>query len=658
MDSILSMEDLPLTQYTREEWNQMLGDKVYTKCGEIVRHNESFEINYVCWVCLERMPLVESQIRDHIQRHFNEDFDNDDDSDDVATRTVGMKIECAHSDGDYDEFFDDSEGNGGDDLDAAVELDASYHNYHEVNQSVNEDDLPDRTHVFEMTVDDIDLDGSDGSDDEPEFTVTCDCCTNVKYPCKGMLKEHLIERQQNFPVFRCDECAGTYMSTHELRMHKTIHDLPEVEIVECRFCATVFSSKAELRNHCTEGTKRKSPVRRIQSPLPKVIEDEPADEEETAGACALPSPHLVTSMLRIEKPNAGEELDSNESSSESNGENDTANDMVDADESSQQSHDDSVPTVTLQCDRCAQIFRYPETNNDGLREHQKRCMETKPAENCKPTLQCPVCSSEFRCNKSYIDHVLSVHSGDSSVQDVVCAICKNWYSEYDELAEHMRSEHATTDADGDVTSEKLQKNRQFQCHLCEKAFTRRQQFQEHLKRTHKNAKAGNFECSVCKKIFKNRDNLLQHQRTHSGEKPYECGICHKRFNHSSYINIHMRTHTKERPFACQICDKDFISRSKLTAHMKAHNDVRPHKCDECDRTFRTPADMRNHYRAEHTNERPFECHICGNNFAKQKLLNQHLFLHQVKKHFKCRYCPLAFSQPAGRHGHEKRIHRV
>lgn len=645
------MDDPLLTRLRNDEWNENQHEKKYTKCGEIMRHNESHELKYVCWFCLEIVSIDGLKMKDHILQHFDVEVDNEVDVNDAAT-IVGMKIECAHIDDD-DEYATDNN-------------DASY--FSNDNLSALDDKLTDQSHVFELTVDDIDL---DDSDDETSFTVTCDCCANAKYPCKGMLKEHLIEQQQNVPVFRCDECSGIYMSTHELKMHKEIHELCQEKIVECRFCATVFSSENELRSHRTVGAKRNSPLRKINSPPPdeeeevdgegegdEEVEEKEEENEERSVASGVRPSYLVTSML-IEKPGAGEGFDSNESSSDSNEENDTANDMMDADDSSQHSHDDIATSVHLQCDRCSQIFRYPETNSDSLREHQKQCSKTeKTADTTSAVLECSMCSINFQHNGNYINHVLNAHNGVSSINEFTCAICGNTWTDFDELIAHIRAEHASTDFDGDVSSEKLPRNRQFQCHLCDKTFSRRSQFQDHFKRAHKNARPGNFECSVCKKMFKNRDNLLQHQRTHSGEKPYECGVCHKRFNHSSYINIHMRTHTKERPFVCNICDKDFISRSKLTAHMKAHNDIRPHKCSECDRMFRTPADKRNHYRAEHTNERPFECMICGNNFAKQKLLNQHLFLHQVKKHFKCRYCPLEFSQPAGRHGHEKRIHRV
>ncbi|NXY53235.1 ZN787 protein, partial [Callaeas wilsoni] len=54
-------------------------------------------------------------------------------------------------------------------------------------------------------------------------------------------------------------------------------------------------------------------------------------------------------------------------------------------------------------------------------------------------------------------------------------------------------------------------------------------------------------CGECGKRFSWSCHLIQHQRVHTGEKPYECGECGKSFSWSSDLSQHQRVHTGEKP---------------------------------------------------------------------------------------------------------------
>lgn len=323
------------------------------------------------------------------------------------------------------------------------------------------------------------------------------------------------------------------------------------------------------------------------------------------------------------------------------------------------------------CDKCGGLFM----SKIGLLQHQKVHEE-------ETILECPHCTTFFGDSTELDAHLANIFDeselhvepapvdsdGNFTENEIVdktqdgskfkCDFCPKDFKRMINLTRHLNRFHRNKfkqKQQGKENPKINSKTKTINCIICSKIFATKFKLTQHMRTLHHKV---HLLCEICKKVFKTKENLAQHQRSHTGERPYKCKICHKRFNHSSYINIHMRTHTKEKPYLCNQCDAGFISKSKLTAHIKNHQNIRPHACDLCEKTFRTPADLRDHHRSEHTSDRPFECSICDATFAKQKLLLQHNYLHSESKRFQCRYCPKAFSQSAGRHGHEKRNHLV
>uniref|UniRef100_A0A8C9KXB4 C2H2-type domain-containing protein n=1 Tax=Serinus canaria TaxID=9135 RepID=A0A8C9KXB4_SERCA len=129
----------------------------------------------------------------------------------------------------------------------------------------------------------------------------------------------------------------------------------------------------------------------------------------------------------------------------------------------------------------------------------------------------------------------------------------------------------------------------------------------------------------------------QHQRTHTGERPYECDQCRKRFHTSSDLLQHQRTHTEERPFRCPDCGQGFRRNTHLVRHQQIHTGERPHECGECGKRFSQSSNLIQHQRT-HTGQRPYECGECGKSFSHHSNLILHQKMHTGERPYECDKC--------------------
>ncbi|GBN48048.1 Zinc finger protein 467 [Araneus ventricosus] len=110
---------------------------------------------------------------------------------------------------------------------------------------------------------------------------------------------------------------------------------------------------------------------------------------------------------------------------------------------------------------------------------------------------------------------------------------------------------------------------------------------------------GNFICPECGKSVKSKSHLVEHYRTHTGEKPFPCDKCDKRFSTKYALTTHLRTHTKERPYSCDQCDKRFCTKSDLNRHSLTHTGEKPYECPICKKAFRQSSNRDKHCKNVH-----------------------------------------------------------
>uniref|UniRef100_A0A8C3FT00 C2H2-type domain-containing protein n=1 Tax=Chrysemys picta bellii TaxID=8478 RepID=A0A8C3FT00_CHRPI len=122
---------------------------------------------------------------------------------------------------------------------------------------------------------------------------------------------------------------------------------------------------------------------------------------------------------------------------------------------------------------------------------------------------------------------------------------------------------------------------------------------------------------------------------------YRCDICKKDIKHLSNFQEHQRIHTGERPYHCETCQKNFIRCADLIKHRLVHSDNRPHCCDACGKHFKLAGDLAKHSKV-HSDEAPFKCDVCAKRFKRTSCLIKHLRIHTEEKPFKCSQCSKRF----------------
>ena len=105
----------------------------------------------------------------------------------------------------------------------------------------------------------------------------------------------------------------------------------------------------------------------------------------------------------------------------------------------------------------------------------------------------------------------------------------------------------------------------------------------------------------CKKGFQIKgEQWEQHIRTHTGERPHLCTICGQSFNNKQYLKDHVAwRHKGESKHVCKYCQRQFPKGAQLRNHERTHTGERPFKCEECGKAFVQKIHLTTHIRGVH-----------------------------------------------------------
>jgi len=211
------------------------------------------------------------------------------------------------------------------------------------------------------------------------------------------------------------------------------------------------------------------------------------------------------------------------------------------------------------------------------------------------------------------------------------------------------------------------------CSLCQEMVPQ-VEIREHTAAHFKSRGPAN-KCETCGKVCGDKTKLREHQRKHTGERPYQCSFCEKTFATKGITKRHEDvTHTQSNFKICDGCGSSFSTRRGLEAHLqKAHGILNRFKCEKCFSYFLTEEGMKQHVSTDfckestctdcgkvfpckskltqhimrvHSDEkRNFQCVDCGKEFNHEQSLKQHIdIIHLGKRPFECTECSKSFTR--------------
>lgn len=306
------------------------------------------------------------------------------------------------------------------------------------------------------------------------------------------------------------------------------------------------------------------------------------------------------------------------------------------------------------CRGCKKDFPFPS----ALRSHKQFCLKLKKllAKEAQPTdppkpqscdeekLTTPSKKqviTEKESTPSSSNHSESSIQKDESTKKHFCAQCNKKFESRCRLQEHVRVH----------TGEKP-----FPCSFCPKKFRIRQSRKHHIMRMHLeevNSSSANGDLAWTKPLEvteDNREDLISPSKDTSqaiarnnvqrectpGMRPSErwqtmgtqcsdgfsCSLCHKVMRDKYLLIEHFRTHTGEKPLKCQRCPAKFRSRGQLSMHKKRCC-TPVIQCDKCEKKFNSQIRCNKHMLKYHR-DWPNFCKVCGRGFVTEGRLRNHI----------------------------------
>ncbi|OWR50857.1 hypothetical protein KGM_206570 [Danaus plexippus plexippus] len=165
--------------------------------------------------------------------------------------------------------------------------------------------------------------------------------------------------------------------------------------------------------------------------------------------------------------------------------------------------------------------------------------------------------------------------------NLVCGICNKVLANQHTYDHHMQRHNGC----------------RYICEHCGKGFPVKTELQIH--QVSKHGTGPYLQCSHCPFKAPRKFDLIEHERIHSGERPYTCEKCGLTFRRRGIWKKHLIYHT-EKKIQCPRCPKKFFQRSEMLAHANnVHDRVYVYLCSKCGATYAKTATVRRHMTERH-----------------------------------------------------------
>jgi len=220
-------------------------------------------------------------------------------------------------------------------------------------------------------------------------------------------------------------------------------------------------------------------------------------------------------------------------------------------------------------------------------------------------LECGICGIDFNSVKDYNSHMITM---EHKKVKIFCEFCKKQlniqYYEQHVLLKHDGGHACNICVEKFYLKEDLRKHliyhktnekipKKFKCSNCDEEFDTINEQRSHNISVHGSQTWK--VCQICGKTVKSQC-LWSHEKSHN-ENMFKCEVCGKAFNTKTRYREHERIHTGEKPYVCQVCGAKFSRSNHLARHRLVHSGEKPHVCNLCGRGFNQPGNLKTHMKS-------------------------------------------------------------